>query len=220
MDFLKDTYLNRSLRAETVESAGMLAAYAGLLNSEKIHSDRYPLYLDVLASNNATASDILLEGYEPAHFLDCVAPNHFVVDSLFQILENHKRNEVYRKTLEVIIGYLTVVYKSPEEGYQLYKLTTVNVNSVGKFLDETKDQDDPLIRVILDLLYYVSQLEVPHENDQKKLDAARQAALIRSYFFDNRHSLIEALTDVLLQTMDNPTYGIRPDHVYGARARK
>ena len=217
IEFLKITYLNRALEGADVQSANMLAAYAGFLNNEKIDSDTYPLYLDVLDSNNATAVDVLLEGYEPADFLNCVVPNFYIVQSLFQLLNHHKRNEIYRKTLEVVVGYFTVVYHSPEEGYQLYKLSVEEVNSVGKLLDESKDQDDPLNRIILDLLYYLSQLERPHETDQKKLGVARQAALMRSYFFDNSHSLREALTEVVLEEVENPTYGVRPDHVYGRR---
>jgi len=170
IDFLKHEFLNDILESKEQKSVNALVAYAGFLNSIKINPDNYPLFIDILSTNNAAAIDVLLEGYTPENLLDVVVPNHFIVKTFFDFLNNHKKNEIYEKTLEVIIGFLSKVYRSVEEGYQLYQPTITDVNALGKFLDETKDQDDPLNRSILDVLYYFSQLDKAHETEQNKLD--------------------------------------------------
>lgn len=213
--FLKEAYLSDIMLGSDTQSVNALVAYAGFLNNLGINSDSYPLYLEVIASNNATAVDVLLEGHEPDKYLDCVVANHFIIESLFEFLETQKRNAVYGRVLEVIIGFTVKVYRSTAEGYALYKPTIANVNSLGKFLDESKDQDDPLNRVILDVLHYLAELDTPHETDSAKLAVARQSSRIRSDFFDNSHSLIESMTAVTLAEAENPTFGIKPDHVYG-----
>jgi len=215
IEFLKEEYLSDIMRGEDTQAVNSLVAYAGFLNALRINSDSYPLYLEVLNSNNAVAVDALLEGYEPERYLDCVVPNHYIVESFFRFLEAHKRNEVYDRILQVIVGYFDKVYRSTTEGYQLHGPTVADINSLGKFLDESRDQDDPLNRIILDVLQYITTLEAPYETDGNKLEIARQASRIRSDFFDNNHSLVESLTAVTLEQLDNPTYGIRPDRVYG-----
>jgi len=217
IDFLKHEFLNDILESKEQKSVNALVAYAGFLNSIKINPDNYPLFIDILSTNNAAAIDVLLEGYTPENLLDVVVPNHFIVKTFFDFLNNHKKNEIYEKTLEVIIGFLSKVYRSVEEGYQLYQPTITDVNALGKFLDETKDQDDPLNRSILDVLYYFSQLYKAHETEQNKLDISRQSSNIRSDFFDNSRSLLNSLTEVTLQMAENVSFGPPPEYFYGKK---
>lgn len=217
IEYLKHDYISRILECKDQKAINSLVAYAGFLNSIKINPDNYPLFLDLLDANNAAAIDVILEGYQPEKFLDCIVPNHFIVKTFFGFLDEHKKNEVYGKTLEVIIGFLSKVYRSAEEGYQLYKPTVANVNSLGKFLDEEKDQDDPLNRVILNVLLYYSQLEKPHETEQNKFDIARQSSRIRSDFFDNSRSLLDSMTETMLQKTDTVTFGNPPEYFYGKK---
>ena len=215
IDFLKEAYLSDIMQGADTQAANALVAYAGFLNELGINSDSYPLYLEVIGTNNQTAVDVLLEGYETENYLDCVLPNHFIVEAFFRFLDAHRRNEVYQRILEVIAGFFVKVYRSTEEGYALHQPSIADVNSLGKFLDESKDQEDPLNRIILDVLQYLSLLEQPHEQDPGKLEIARQASRIRSDFFDNSHSLVESMTAVTLAQAENPTFGVKPDHVYG-----
>ncbi|HOV38104.1 MAG TPA: hypothetical protein PLG79_05230 [Spirochaetales bacterium] len=217
IDFLKHEFLNDILESKEQKSVNALVAYAGFLNSIKINPDNYPLFIDILSTNNAAAIDVLLEGYTPENLLDVVVPNHFIVKTFFDFLNNHKKNEIYEKTLEVIIGFLSKVYRSVEEGYQLYQPTITDVNALGKFLDETKDQEDPLNRSILDVLYYFSQLDKAHETEQNKLDISRQSSNIRSDFFDNSRSLLNSLTEVTLQMAENVSFGPPPEYFYGKK---
>ena len=106
----------------------------------------------MLASNNRYAIDALLAGHEPERYLDCVAPNPFIVKSTFETFAEFKSNEIYEKSLRVFLGFLYKVYASAAEGYQLYPVSIAEVNSLGKFLDESQEQDWPLNRGILDVL--------------------------------------------------------------------
>ncbi|MEW5817939.1 MAG: hypothetical protein AB1798_21415, partial [Spirochaetota bacterium] len=215
IDFLKYTYITGILECTSTEGANALVAYAGFLNKNGIDSDNYPLYLRVIDSNVKYAIDKLTEGYTPESYLDCVIPNYYIVQTFFQILKERKRNEMYIISLRIILGFFYKVYKSPEEGYQLYQPSIADVNGLGKFLNKEKNQDDELNRDILDVLLLFSDLEKPHETDQNKLSIARQASRIRSDYFDNTRSLRNSLTDVILETVENPSFGISPEYIYG-----
>ena len=217
IEFLKHEYLEILLNATETPTATALTAYAGYLNHIKINSDNYPLFLDVLAANNAAAVDVLLDGREPETYLNVVVPNHFIIRTFFHLLDENRRNEVYSRVLEVIVGFFLKVYRSSEEGYQLYKPSIGDVNALGKYLDEAKDQDDPLNRVILNVLLYFSKLDRDHETDQQKLDIARQASRIRSDYFDNTRSLYDSLTEETLKASESPTFGVPPEYFYGKR---
>ena len=217
IEFLKHDYISQILECKDQKAINSLVAYAGFLNSVKINPDNYPLFLDIFKANNAAAIDVILEGYAPEKFLDCIVPNHFIVRTIFEFLDARKKNEVYVRTLEVITGFLIKVYRSAEEGYQLYKPSVANVNALGKFLDEEKDQDDSLNRIILNVLLYFSQLEKPYENEQNKLDIARQSSRIRSDFFDNSRSLLDSMTETMLQKTERITFGNPPEYFYGKK---
>lgn len=216
IDYYKNLYITRILdsRAEPIAATAKVA-YAGFLNHEGINSDNYPLYLRVLMTNNKYAVDALLAGHETDHYLDCVQPNGFITNNFFEILRRYRRNEVYRPILEVVYGYLDKVYNDPQEGYALYPPGYADVNAAGKFLDEEKDQNDTLNREILDLLLAVSKLDPVYEQDPDKRNVARHAARIRTDFFDDTRSILQSMTDVILETVDNPDYGTPPEYTYG-----
>jgi hypothetical protein len=212
--FLKHRFTNEILEGKTPTAAGALVSYAHFLNREGITSDNYPLYLSILESNNRYAIDAMLEGCELESYLDCVAANYCITGRIFNILHRYKRNQVYRKTLRVLLGYLMKTYASPEEGYQLYQVTIADVNDLGKILDETRDQEDPLNRDILDLLMYLSDLDTPHETDSQKKLVARQAARIRSDYFDSKRKLSQSITEAMLEKEEAVDLGQGPPYVY------
>ena len=215
VDFLKHRVITDILEAKTPTAASALWAYAGFLNTLGITSDNYPLYITLLASNNRYAIDALLEGHEPERYLDCVAPNPYIVKAVFESFASLKSNEIYEKSLRVFLGFLMKVYSSAPEGYQLFPVTIEQVNSVGKFLDESNDQDWPLNRGILDVLGAIAELDKPHEPDVLKRNVAAQAGRIRSDFFDHTRSLKQSITEVVLEKAKSPTFGLPPEHTYG-----
>jgi hypothetical protein len=117
------------------------------------------------------------------------------------MLTTWKAGEVYPKSLLVLYGLITLCYDNPEEGYRLYPLTVVDVNNLGKHLDKTKDQMDPLNRIVLTVLDRIASLIEP----QKPLppvevqDVALQANNIRGKFLDVTKKMNEAIPDIVLE---------------------
>lgn len=215
VDFLKYRAITEILEGKTTEAASALWAYAGFLNRLGITSDNYPLYIGLLASNNRYAIDTLVAGHEPEHYLDCVVPNPYIVKAIFDTFGSLKANEIYEVSLRVFLGLLSKVYSSAGEGYQLFPVTIANVNSLGKFLDESKDQDWPLNRGVLDVLGGIADLDKPHELDVEKRNVAAQAGRIRSDYFDHTRTLKQSITEVILERAESPSFGIPPEHIYG-----
>jgi hypothetical protein len=214
IDFLKYRTFTQILDAKTTLAADALWAYACFLNGMGVTSDNYPLYIEVLASNNRFAIDALLADHEPESFLDCVAPNPYIVRTCFETFQQIRSNEIYEKSLRVFLGVLLKVYASPEEGFQLFPVTIEQLNSLGKFLDENQGQEWPLNSTILDVLGNFSDLERPHEPEVQKRNLAAQAGRIRSDFFDAKRRLVQSMTEVILEKAPSPSFGIPPDHIY------
>jgi len=215
VDFLKYRAINAILDGKTPRAASALWAYASFLNRLGITSDNYPLYITLLASNNGYAIDILVDGHVPERYLDCVVPNPYIVKAIFETFASLKANEIYDVSLRVFLGLLSKVYSSTEEGYQLFPVTIAHVNSLGKFLDESKEQDWPLNRGILDVLGGIADLDKPHEQDVEKRNVAAHAGRIRSDYFDHKRRLNQSMTDVILEKAKAPSFGIPPEHIYG-----
>jgi hypothetical protein len=215
VDFLKHRTITEILESTTPKGANALWAYASFLNKLGITPDNYPLYINMLASNNRFAIDVLLSGHNPESYLECVAPNPYIVKSTFETLAQLKSNEIYEKSLRVFLGFLYKVYNSPEEGYQLYPVSIAEVNSLGKFLDESQDQDWPLNRGILDVLGAIADLDMPHETDVEKRNVAAQAGRIRSDYFDHKRTLKQSITEVILEKSKDPKFGTPPEYTYG-----
>jgi len=215
VDWLKDHFIREVLDGRDGPAANALWAYASFLNHYGINSDNYPLFLIVIASNNMHAVDALLEGHEPEKYLDCVIANPYIIRTTFETFNRYKANELYEKSLRVFLGFLFKVYSAPEEGYQLYPPSIADINSLGKLLDESQDQDHPLNRGVLDCLACFQDLDKPHETDVDKKNLAAQAGRIRSDFFDAKRRLVQSITEVILEKAKAPTFGIPPDHVYG-----
>jgi len=214
VDWLKHRTIREVLEGRTPVAANALCAYAGFLNRLGITSDNYPLYIMMLASNNRYGVDTLLEGHEPEHFLDCVVPNPYIVKAVFDTFTGLKANEIYEKSLRVFFGFLAKVYASATEGYEMYPVSIAQVNSLGKFLDKSHDQDWPLNRGILDVLGGIADLDRPHEQNVEKRNVAAQAGRIRSDFFDTTRSLNQSITEVILEKAASPSFGIPPQHLY------
>ncbi len=213
--FLKHRTITEILDSTTPKGANALWAYASFLNKLGITPDNYPLYINMLASNNRFAVDALLAGHEPERYLDCVAPNPFIVKSTFQTFSELKSNEIYEKSLRVFLGFLYKVYASAAEGYQMYPVSIAEVNSLGKFLDESQEQEWPLNRGILDVLGAIADLDMPHETDIEKRNVAAQAGRIRSDYFDHKRTLKQSITEVILEKSKDPKFGTPPEYTYG-----
>ena len=165
-----------------------------------LNPDNYPIFFRLIESGNHWVIDTLVEDKDPSKFMGSIQPNTFMLNECFRMLTGWKPGEVYPKALVIIYGLLTQCYFIPEEGYRLYPLTVSDINNLGKHLDKSKDQMDPLNRVVLSLLDRIASLIEPQKpmpsNEIK--DVALQANNIRGKFLDMTKHLNESIPDILL----------------------
>jgi hypothetical protein len=114
------------------------------------------------------------------------------------MLTKWHKGGIYAKNLSVILGVLQSVYSSPESGYRIYPLSIANLNALGKHLIKENGQDDPLNRVILEILNSLTKLEGRGSTSMEEI--AIHAAAIQNAFFDNRKQMEDVIPMVLLTT--------------------
>jgi hypothetical protein len=178
---------------EAVESA---VTYARFLNSVGITPDNYPVFLKMLEIANHWVIDSLIGSRDPFLLLSPVQPNRFIVERCLAMMTRWHKGGIYSKNLSVIMGVLQSVYSSPRDGYRIYPLTIAATNAIGKHLQKTKGQDDPLNRAILEVLEKIADLE--DAGDAQMEEVAIHAAAIRNAFFDDRKRMEDVIPPVLL----------------------
>jgi hypothetical protein len=212
--FIQDTLLE-IIECKDVRSSSALYAYTNFLNRKKFSYDHIPLYLKILQTNNQYAINALFRGYEPVKFFDFIrVPNVYVLKGVFETLTLYQKNNLSRQTLKSFCGLFRRVYRSAAEGFRNYQLTVGDVNSLGKYLDEQKTQNYSFNRDILDILFFLSEMDHGKDSSPEMRAVARHASRIRSDFFDQKRSLIRSMTDVILKksTADGP--GISPEGTF------
>jgi len=183
---------------EAVEAA---VTYARFLSSSGITPENYPVFLRMLEIENRWVVDALIGDRDPFLLLSPVQPNKYIVNKIFAMMARWHKGGIYHKNLSVILGVLQSVYSSPRDGYSIYPLTIANLNALGKHLDKEAGQDDPLNRVILEILDKIGDLQSGEDREME--DVAIHAASIRQAFFDDRRKMEDAIPPVLLVTLDD-----------------
>lgn len=201
VDALSLGYMKDIIESREGYSAFAAVAFANFLKKKVgLNPDNYPIFFRLIESGNPWVIDTLTGDIDPRDFLGSIQFNTFMIRECFRMLTNWKPGEVYPKALLIIYGLLTVCYKMPEEGYRIFPLTVSDVNNLGKHLDKTKDQMDPLNRVVLSMLDCISSMIEPQKAIPSLAvkDVALQANNIRGKFLDMTKSLNESIPDVLL----------------------
>ena len=178
---------------EAVESS---VTYARFLNSVGITPDNYPVFLKMLEIANHWVIDALIGDRDPFLLLSPVQPNRFIVQRCLAMMTRWHKGGIYHKNLSVIMGVLQSVYSSPRDGYRISPLTIADANAIGKHLQKSKGQDDPLNRAILEVLEKIAHLE--DSGDAQMEEVAIHAAGIRNAFFDDRKRMEDVIPPVLL----------------------
>ncbi|MCP4750285.1 MAG: hypothetical protein GY866_05300 [Proteobacteria bacterium] len=208
-------YLYGILDCDDMRSATALHTYANYLNKTKLRYDYIPLYLRVFKTNNKYAVDALLSGYVVKRFFNFVlVPNGYIIRNIFEIFAQNKPNALYEQTVRVFCGFLKKAYRSVEDGYRVFPVGIPDVNSLAKYLDESKGQNFDINRDILDILRFFTDLDQLFETDMARKDIAKQAIRIRSDFFDHKRSLKQSMTKVMLEQAENVDPGISPEGIF------
>lgn len=214
IDALSLGYINDIIDSKegySVFAAISLAHY--LVNKIGLNPDNYPIFFRLIEAGNPWVIDTLVGEKDPANFMGTIQFNTFMLRECFRMLTTWKPGEIYPKALVIIYGLLTICYKLPEEGYRIFPLTVSDVNNLGKHLDKTKDQMDPLNRVVLTLLDKIASLIEPQKElpSEEVKDVALQANNIRGKFLDITKNLNESIPDVLLVRGDYLKTMIKPN---------
>lgn len=213
IDELALGYINDIMAAGDGYSAFAAVALSHyLVNKVGLNSDNYPIYFRLIESGNRWVIDALVTDKDPTKFFGQIQPNSFMLRECFRMLTGWKAGEVYPTALVIILGLLGVCFKDPEEGYRLYPLSVSDVNNLGKHLDKTKNQMDPLNRTVLTVLDELASLIEPQKPmpSEKVKDVALQANNIRGKFLDMTKRLNEAIPDILLERGDFTANEIKP----------
>lgn len=198
---IENNLLQGIFGCRTAESVEAAITYARFLSSIGITSDNYPVFLRMLEIENHWVIDALIGERDPFLMLSPVQPNKFIVNCIFAMMTKWHKGGIYAKNLSVILGVLQSVYSSPKDGYRIYPLSIADLNALGKHLKKEKGQDDPLNRVILEILDHLSELEGQGNTDMEEI--AIHASAIRNAFFDNRKQMEDVIPPVLLVTLED-----------------
>ncbi len=184
----------------TTEAVEAAVTYAKFLSSVGLTPENYPVFLKMLEIENHWVIDALIGKRDPFLLLSPVQPNKYIVNRIFAMMTKWHKGGIYSKSLSVILGVLQSVYSSPNDGYRIYPLSIADVNALGKHLDKEKGQDDPLNRVLLEILENLSRLEDVDNSEIEEI--AIHASAVRNAFFDNRKTMEDVIPPVLLVTTD------------------
>jgi len=201
IDNLALGYINEIIESREGYSVFAAIAFAHFMeNKVGLNPDNYPIFFRLIEAGNPWVIDTLVGDKDPSRLMGTIQFNTFMIKECFRMLTAWKPGEVYPKALVIIYGLLTLCYAVPEEGYRIYPVTVNDVNNLGKHLDKTKDQMDPLNRVVLSVLDRIASLIEPQKPMPSVAiqDVALQANNIRGKFLDMTKKLNEAIPDILL----------------------
>lgn len=193
---IENRLLQGIFQCRSTEAVEAAISYSSFLSTIGISPENCPLFLKILEIENHWVIDALIGERDPFLLLSSVQPNGFIVNRIFGMMTKWHKGGIYHKNLSVILGVLQSVYSSPKEGYRIYPLTIANLNAMGKHLDKEKSQDDPLNRIILEILDKISELEGSTNSDMEEV--AIHAGNIRNAFFDNQRKMEDVIPPVLL----------------------
>ncbi len=183
---------------EAVEAA---VTYARFLSTVGITPENYSVFLKMLEIENHWVIDELIGNRDPVLLLASVQPNEYIVGRIFAMMTRWHKGGIYPKNLSVILGVLQSVYSSPKDGYRIFSLRIADVNALGKHLNKEMGQDEPVNRVILEILDKLSTLEGTGNSEMEEI--AIHASAIRNAFFDSKKRMEDIIPPVLLVTIDD-----------------
>ena len=198
---IENGLLQGILSCRSTESVEAAITYAKFLNSVGITTENYPVFLKILEIENHWVIDALIGGRDPFLMLSSVQPNAYIINRAFAMMTKWHKGGIYSKNLSVILGALQSVYSTPKDGFRIYALSIADLNALGKHLNKETGQDDPLNRVVLEILSHLTKLEGKTNSPEEEV--AIHATAIQNAFFDNLKKLEDVIPQVLLVSTDD-----------------
>jgi hypothetical protein len=183
--------------------------FARYLSHVGINALNYPLFLRMLETNNLWIVDALIGAREPRLLFSSIRPNTSLIRKAFLLLSSWHPGQIYSKVLQAVLGIIENSFYSPDDGYRIYRLKIMDLNSIGKFLDESKDQFDPDNCILLSVLDRITQMG-KYEESVRKSVLSKHAFEIRIAFFDNRKKCADVIPQLLLIRLDREKGEVRP----------
>jgi hypothetical protein len=190
--------VSRFMKVDTPFSVEACVEFATYLNAKGLDGDNYPLFLELLKDENRYVIEALIGKGKAFDLFIKVQPNPYIVGFCFQTLRSYAPGGVHDLTLELIFGIIYRSYHSAKEGHALYPLSIEDVNAVGKFLDKSRDQNDPINRFILDILADIAEYTSINNEDPVVDKNSSHATAIRNAFFDKRRAMTSAMPHEIL----------------------
>jgi hypothetical protein len=190
--------VSRFMKVDTPFAVEACVEFATFLSAKGLDGDNYPLFLELLKDENRYVIEALIGKEKAFDLFVKVQPNPYIVGFCFQTLRSYAPGGVHDLTLELIFGIIYRNYHSAKEGHALYPLSIEDVNAVGKFLDKSRDQNDPINRFILDILADIAEYTSINNEDPVVDKNSSHATAIRNAFFDKRRAMSSAMPQEIL----------------------
>ena len=202
--------VSRFLKVDSPFAVEASVEFAQYLSSKGLDGDNYPLFLEILRDENRYVTEALIGKDKAFDLFTKVQPNPYILGFCLQMLRAYSPGGVHDLTLEMIFGILYRSYHSAKEGHALYPLAIEDINAVGKFLDKTKDQNDPINRFILDILADIAEYRSINAEDPVVDKNSGHATAIRNAFFDRRRAMDSVMPPEILGRKDYSTTLVKP----------
>lgn len=189
-----------------VESSIMFAKY---INEVGINKNNYLIFLKLVETNNRWVVDALIGKRNPDLLFSSITPNKNLIKKVFSILSFWHPNQIYSKALSALIGIIQNAYFDPDEGYNIHRIKIMDLNTIGKYLDQDKDSDFISNKIILDVLDRLCTIGEYHDDIDKQI-LAKHSFDIRIAYFDNTKKLEDVIPQVLLVRLDRNETEVPP----------
>jgi hypothetical protein len=190
--------VSRFMKVDTPAAVEACVEFATYLGAQGLDGDNYPLFLELLKDENHYVIEALIGKRKAFDLFTGVQPNPYIVGFCFKTLRAYAPGGVHDLTLELIFGILYRSYHSAKEGHALYALSIEDVNAAGKFLDKSRDQNDPINRFILDILADIAEFTSINNEDPVVDKNSAHATAIRNAFFDKRRAMSSVMPQEIL----------------------
>lgn len=207
---LQVSAVTRFMDVDTPYAVEASIEFARYLCAKGLDSDNYPLFLELLKNENRYVVEALIGKEKAFDLFVKVQPNPYILDFCLSTLRQYAPGGVHDLTLELVFGILYRAYHSAREGNQLHALTIEDVNAVGKFLDKSRDQADPINRFILDILADIAEYRSSNNEDPALDKVSTHATAIRNAFFDKRRSMSSVMPVEILARANYSEMLVKP----------